>query len=184
MNATAKPTLALVIAGILSLIAHLSCHLESRIVTSTYTHPLHSIRVMAILPASDTLVDEIVVALSSHGVQVMSPLETRNLMTQLGFPLERYYPDNAGKLKAQGVDAYLLLVQTTYGLSREIETATVQVKSTHTGAVLGDLTWQNGHHNLSGGHYPKDHCKDPNEAGEEIAAALVAGLNLAGQAAQ
>ncbi len=106
--------------------------------------PSHAVNAIAISPSSGVIADAIAVELFNLGYDVFDMQQTSNMLIRMGLnDIEINRPSNLTKLKEAGIDAYLS-AKTVGGDDDRPESASVRVTSTHSGAIIAGLTWQNG----------------------------------------
>lgn len=112
--------------------------------TSTTRTPSHAVNAIAISPSSGLIADAIAIELFNLGYDVFDMQQTSNMLIRMGLDeIEINKPSSLEKLKEAGIDAYLS-AKSVGGEDDRPESASVRVTSTHTGAIIAGLTWQNG----------------------------------------
>jgi len=168
-----------VVAGIVVLVASVSCA-TSKLSTSPSQTPSHSVKSIAMAPSGGLIADAIAVELFNRGFHVIDTAETSNLLVRMGLSeIEVTTPENLARLRDQGVDAYLVARSAAAADGRP-QSASVRVNSTHTGAILAGVTWQNGWGGIAGSPADRVMRKDLTEAAVEIAIDLAKRLNAPG----
>lgn len=127
----------------LSMLALTSC-MGSRFSTVVQRGVTHPIEAVAMDPGGGVLADAIALELFNYGVTVYDTSQTRGLLVRLDLSeLEVIEPTDLGALRAQGIDAYIV-VRTVAGHDARPESASVRVTSTHDSTVVSGFSWQNG----------------------------------------
>lgn len=100
------------------------------------------IRRVAIAAQSGAVGDALGLELASRGIDVMDAATTEAALKEVGAGAPTTLGAMAA-LRAQGVDA-VVAVTAVLGYDGSAQSATVRVSSTHTGSVVGGVSWQNG----------------------------------------
>ena len=105
--------------------------------------------------------------------------QTSSLLIRLNLEeMEVVRPENLARLRTEGIDAYLVC-RSAAGRDGLPQSASVRINSTHTGAILSGLSWQNGWGGQAGSIADRTMRKDLSEAASEIARELTARLGAA-----
>ena len=130
------------------------------------------VKVIALDPGGGLLADAVSVELSNAGFTVIDSAATSRLMVRLNIDeVEITTPVGLGKLRSQGVDAYLT-VRAAGGYDQQPQSASARVNSTETGQVIVGITWQNGWGGQAGSIMDRIMRKGLSAAAAEIADAL------------
>ena len=151
----------------------------SKIQSAQGRRPGHSVKAIAMAPSGGLLADAIGVELFNLGYQVFDTSQTSSLLVRLNLSeMEVVRPENLTRLRAEGIDAYLVC-RAAAGSDGLPQSASVRVNSTHTGAILAGLSWQNGWGGQAGSIADRTMRKDLSEAASEIAHELSTRLRSA-----
>lgn len=144
----------------------------SRMSTTRATGPTHPVRSIAMAPSGGVVADAIAVELFNRGFQVYDTAQTSNLLIRTNLTeIEVMQPQNLARLKEQGIDA-MLIARGVAGRDEKPQSASVRVSSTHTGAIIAGLSWQNGWSGEPNSIADRTMRKDLSEAAAEIAEEL------------
>ncbi len=107
--------------------------------------PTHSVKVIAFMPGSGLVADAVGVELSNRGFTIIDSTTVSSMMVRLNInEIEITRPEGLAKLKAQGIDA-TLVVRSSSSSDNQPESASARMNSTTNGQVIAGVTWQNGY---------------------------------------
>ena len=105
----------------------------------------------------------------NQGFSVYDTAQTSSLLVRLGISeVEVTLPQHLDALRSEGIDAYIS-ARSASGDDGLPQSASVRINSTHTGAIIAGISWQNGWGGQSGSMADRTMRKDLTEAAEEIA---------------
>lgn len=132
----------------------------------------HAVRGVAMAPSSSPLGAVLAVELSRRGLHVVDVTQAAgqgDAGVVRGGPLSMR---DLEALRARGVDA-VISVAATSGYDGSAHNAVVRVSSTHTGAVLGGVSWQNGWGGMPGSIADRVQRRGLVDVARELADALM-----------
>jgi len=115
-------------------------------------------------------------SLAARGFVVIDPAQTSNLMVRLNLnEIEVSQPQGLAKLKAQGIDA-TLVVRAAAGSDGEPQDASARMVDTTNGQMIAGVSWENGFGGQQGSIADRVMRKGLPEAARQIADELAAKL--------
>ena len=145
---------------------------SSSISSTRAAAPVHAVNTVALAPSGGIMADAVGIELFNHGFQVFDTAQTSNLFVRLDLSeVEVARPAGLRALVAEGIDAYIA-VRSVAGAGNQPQSASVRVNSTHNGAMLAGLTWENGWGGMAGSIADRTMRSDLSEAADEIAEEL------------
>ena len=119
-------------------------------VNRTGDTPKVDVNVIAMAPNNSLLGEAVAIELFNRGLNIIDSADTAVVFARLGITeIEISKPQNMRLLKAEGIDAYLI-VKSAGGDDNLPQSATARLTSTESGKILAGVTWQNGWGGQSG----------------------------------
>lgn len=167
MKLTAFRLLAIISAAALAGCA------SSKVSTIGKANLNHPVNTIAMAPSGGVLADAVALELFNRGYNVIDTNQMSQLMVRMNLSeIEVMKRQNLESLKDEGIDV-VLNCRAVAGYDGLPQSATVRLTSTHTGAVVAGLTWQNGRGGQVGSMADRSMRKDVVEAAVEIVGEMV-----------
>lgn len=143
---------------------------SSRVSTQSSVAPLpHPVRAIAFAPGGGLLADAVGIELANRGFNVVDTAEATNMLVRTGLTeTEIAQPAGLAALRERNIDA-VLVVKTADAPNGTPQSASARMTSTHTGQMIGGVTWQNGWGGMAGSPADRIMRQDLGDAANEIA---------------